>query len=71
MNRGGFVGEAGPTPDQTINLDNAAWGGVGVEGVETADLGLFQGTGTFQSAELNNVVVFDEFDSRRTTAIGP
>jgi hypothetical protein len=59
------------TPDQTINLDNAAWGGVGVEGVETADLGLFQGTGTFQSAELNNVVVFDEFDSRRTTAIGP
>jgi len=66
-----WLGANTGTPDQVINVDNAAWGGVGVEGVETADMGLFQGTGSFQTSQLNNVVVFDEFDSRRTTAIGP
>jgi len=66
-----WIGANVGTPDSVINLDNAAWGTAGSDGVETANLGLFQGTGSFQSSFTNQVVLFDEFDSRRQTPIGP
>jgi hypothetical protein len=66
-----WIGSNTGTPDQVVNVDNAAWGGAGVEGVETANMGLYQGTGAFQTNQLNKAVIFDEFDSRRQTSIGP
>jgi len=69
-----WIGSNVGTPDAVINVDNSAWGGVGVEGVKQANLGLFQATGGvsgYQGVFLNTVVRFDEFDSRRQTAIGP
>jgi len=59
------------TPSATINLNNAAWGGVGVDGVKQAKLGLQTSTLAYMQNNLNKVVLFDEFDSRRQTFIGP
>jgi len=59
------------TPSATINLNNAAWGGAGVDGVKQAKLGLQTSTLGYQKNNLNKVVLFDEFDSRRQTFIGP
>jgi len=66
-----WVGSNVGTPDAVINVDNAAWGGT--DGVETAAMGLQHGTATFQTANHTSAtnVVFDEFDSRRQTPIGP
>lgn len=66
-----WVGTNTGTPDAVINVDNAAWGGTGVDGVKQATLGLFRSTPFFRNAGVNQVVYFDEFDSRRQTAIGP
>jgi hypothetical protein len=59
------------TPDLVIHVDNNAWGGT--DGVDTASMGLQHGTATFQTAAHTSAtnVVFDEYDSRRQTAIGP
>jgi len=66
-----WVGSNVATPDLVINVDNNAWGGT--DGVETASMGLQHGTATFQTAAHTSAtnVVFDEFDSRRHTPIGP
>ncbi|HET8898166.1 MAG TPA: hypothetical protein VFN09_05265 [Rhodanobacteraceae bacterium] len=53
------------SPDATINVDNSAWGGV-----DTAFLGLASPSVQFRAHQLNKVVGFDQFDSRRTTFIG-
>ena len=55
--------EASPT--STITANTAAWGGV-----DTAGLGLFNATSGYRGAQLNKVVQFDQFDSRRQTFIG-
>lgn len=59
-------------PDQTINVDNSAWSGTtgAADGVKQASLGLFGSTPKFRSANNNQAVLFDEFDSRRQTFIG-
>lgn len=49
----------------TISANNSAWGGV-----DQAFLGLASPTVGFRNAQLNRIVSFDEFDSRRTTFIG-
>jgi len=64
-----WVGSNTGTPDAVINVDNAAWGGA--DGVEQATMGLFKTTPNFRSANATKVVLFDEFDSRRQTPIGP
>ena len=64
-----WVGTNTGTPDAVINVDNAAWGGS--DGVKQATMGLFRSTPFFRNAAVNQVVYFDEFDSRRQTAIGP
>lgn len=53
------------SPDVTIAADNSAWGGV-----DSAFLGLSTATSGFLANQLNQVVQFDTFDSRRTTFIG-
>lgn len=53
------------SPNETINVDNSAWGGV-----DSATLGLAAPTAGFRTAQLNRAVGFDEFDSRRSTFIG-
>lgn len=55
--------EASPTA--SLTGDNSAWGGV-----DSAALGLFQASANYRTAQLNKVVGFDEFDSRRSTFIG-
>jgi hypothetical protein len=68
-----WVGSNVGTPDRVINVDNAAWGTAGSDGIKQAALGLQVATGTFQQANHDSThnVLFDEFDSRRQTAIGP
>jgi len=58
------------TPSSTINVNNSAWGGVGVDGVKQAKLGLQTSTLAYMQNNQNKVVLFDEFDSRRQTFIG-
>lgn len=53
------------SPTSTLNVNNAAWGGV-----DAAALGLAQASPGFRAAQLNRDVLFDEFDSRRQTFIG-
>ncbi len=64
-----WVGSNTGTPDAVINVDNAAWGGA--DGVKQASMGLFKTTPNFRSVNGGKAVLFDEFDSRRQTAIGP
>jgi hypothetical protein len=59
------------SPDATINVDNSAWYTSGSEGVKQAVMGLFASTPFFRTSNQNKVVLFDEFDSRRQTFIGP
>ena len=68
-----WVGSNVGTPDAVIHVDNAAWGTAGSDGVKQAALGLQHGSAGFQSANhtASTNVLFDEFDSRRQTAIGP
>jgi len=68
-----WVGSNVGTPDRVINVDNAAWGTAGSDGVKQAAMGLQHGSGTFQQGNHDSAhnVVFDEFDSRRQTPIGP
>jgi hypothetical protein len=49
----------------TLNGDSSAWGGV-----DFAVLGLSAPSSGFRGAQLNKVVSFDRFDSRRQTFIG-
>lgn len=53
------------SPDVSLSVDNSAWGGI-----DNAHLGLYGATADFRSNQLNNVVSFDTFDSRRTSFIG-
>ena len=65
-----WVGTNTGTPDRVVNVDNSAWGGAGVDGVSQAVMGLQTSTAGFRTAAVNKTVLFDEFDSRRQTAIG-
>lgn len=65
-----WVGTNLGTPDRTINVDNAAWGVANNDGVLQATMGLGNSTPNFRIAAQNKTVLFDEFDSRRTTQIG-
>lgn len=66
-----WIGSNTGAPDQVINVDNLAWGTASTDGVKTANLGLFQGSSGFFTDNQNKAVLFDEFDSRRQTPIGP
>jgi hypothetical protein len=66
-----WVGTNTGTPNITVNVDNAEWGTANTDGVKQALLGILHTSGPFRSASVNKVVFFDEFDSRRQTAIGP
>ncbi|MEP6483009.1 MAG: hypothetical protein ABJB01_01080 [Rudaea sp.] len=65
-----WVGTNTGTPDRTINVDNSAWGTASGDGVVQAVMGLGNSTPNFRTAAVNKAVLFDEFDSRRQTAIG-
>jgi hypothetical protein len=54
------------TPSTSLTVDNTSWTG----GVDSAALGLSQAAPGFRSAQLNKIVFFDQFDSRRQTFIG-
>ena len=56
--------EATTTASLTVN--NTSWTG----GVDSAALGLAQAAPGFRSSQLNKIVFFDQFDSRRQTFIG-
>jgi len=66
-----WVGSNVAAPNITVNVDNAAWGGAPNEGVEQALMGLLHTTQGYRQNDQNLDVLFDEFDSRRQTAIGP
>jgi hypothetical protein len=53
------------TPNINQAVDNSAWGGV-----DSAALGLTAASSGYRTAQLNKVVKFDRFDSRRQTFIG-
>lgn len=52
-------------PNTKVEVDNSAWGGV-----DSATLGLSTASAAYRTAQLNKVVGFDEFDSRRTSFVG-
>jgi hypothetical protein len=54
------------TPSATVTANNTAWTG----GVDAAVVGLAQASPGFRTAQVNKVVYFDQFDSRRQTFIG-
>lgn len=54
------------TSSTELVADNTAWTG----GVDSAVLGLAQASPGFRTAQVNKVVFFDQFDSRRQTFIG-
>jgi hypothetical protein len=66
-----WVGANVGTPNITVNVDNAAWGTANTDGVKQAVMGLLHTSQGFRAADQNLAVIFDEFDSRRQTAIGP
>ena len=66
-----WVGTNVGTPDVVVNVDNAAWGTASTDGVKQALMGLLHTTQGYRQNSVNKAVVFDEFDSRRQTAIGP
>jgi hypothetical protein len=66
-----WVGTNVGTPDVVVNVDNAAWGSASSDGVKQALMGILHTTQGYRVANVNKNVVFDEFDSRRQTAIGP
>jgi hypothetical protein len=66
-----WVGANVGTPNITINMDNAAWGTANTDGVKQALMGLLHSSQGFRQNNQNLDVLFDEFDSRRQTAIGP
>jgi hypothetical protein len=66
-----WVGANVGTPNITVNVDNAAWGTANTDGVKQALMGLLHTTTGFRAGDQNLDVLFDEFDSRRQTAIGP
>ena len=53
------------SPNQTISVDNNAWGGV-----DSANLGLSGASSAYRAVQINKIVKFDKFDSRRQTFIG-
>ncbi len=53
------------TPTTTVSANSAAWGGV-----DFIALGLAVASPQFRTTQLNRVVQFDEFDSRRQSFIG-
>jgi hypothetical protein len=57
---------ASPTGSVTITGGNAGW-----VGINSALMGLAATTNSFRSNQATKAVVFDEFDSRRQTYIGP
>jgi hypothetical protein len=65
-----WVGANVGTPDVIVNVDNAAWGTASSDGVKQALMGLLHTTQGYRVASVNLPVYFDEFDSRRQTAIG-
>jgi len=65
-----WIGTNVGTPDRVINVNNTSWSGA-ANGVVQATMGLFQSTPGFRTAGVNKSVIFDEFDSRRQTPIGP
>jgi hypothetical protein len=66
-----WVGTNTGTPNITVNVDNAAWGTAGSDGVKQALMGVLHTSQGYRTANVNKVVLFDEFDSRRQTPIGP
>ncbi|MCU7375994.1 hypothetical protein [Tahibacter amnicola] len=54
------------TPTGTINVNNSGW-----VGIDTALLGLADSTPPFRTTQAGRDIAFDEFDSRRSTFIGP
>lgn len=53
------------SPNTTVTVDNNAWGGV-----DSANLGLSGASAAYRAAQINKIVKFDKFDSRRQTFIG-
>lgn len=49
----------------SLNVDNSAWGGV-----DHAYLGLYGSSSAYRQSQLNKIVKFDTFDSRRSSFIG-
>jgi hypothetical protein len=64
-----WVGTNTGAPDRTMNIDNSAWAASG-DGVKQAVMGLASSTPAFRIAAVGKNVIFDEFDSRRSTQIG-
>ena len=53
------------SPNTTVSVDNNAWGGV-----DSSILGLSGASSQFRAVQINKIVKFDKFDSRRQTFIG-